>query len=194
MAITRRSLLGTGAALGAAALTGMGSLEALAKPPVRDPKTGKTLGALSVTTDNSLLALPAGFSAKRVTTIGVEPLLADRCGKVIGKTPSNLDGTGAFDWKNKIRLVRNHECRAGADVPVPLVEGTVYDAGCPTGMGGNTVVETTADGSFLQQWVALSGTIRNCAGGETPWGSWLSCEEDTTKAGTTVTSSVDGKT
>ena len=55
-----------------------------------------------------------------------------------------------------------------ASVPVPLVEGTVYDAGVPTGMGGNTVVETKPDGTFVQQWVALSGTIRNCAGGETP--------------------------
>ena len=38
-------------------------------------------------------------------------------------------------------------------------------------MGGNTVVELTANGQLKQQWVALSGTIRNCAGGETPWGS-----------------------
>ena len=25
--------------------------------------------------------------------------------------------------------------------------------------------------------MSLAGTIRNCAGGSTPWGSWISCEE-----------------
>lgn len=187
MSLSRRSLLGAGATLGAAALTSTGAPSAFAKPPVPPHKRGALIGDLSVVTDNGKLALPRGFSAKRVTTIGVEPLRADRGGRVIGTTPSNLDGTGAFDVQQRIRLVVNHECRASADNPVPLVQGTVYDAGVPTGMGGNTVVEVEADGTFVQQWVALSGTIRNCAGGETPWGSWLSCEEDTTKAGTTVT-------
>ena len=111
---------------------------------------------------------------------------------MVGVTPSNLDGTGCFEGpRGRLRLVRNHECRANADVPVPLVEGSVYDPGCPTGMGGDTVVETLRDGTFVQQWVALSGTIRNCAGGETPWGSWLSCEEDATKAGRTYVTQKD---
>jgi secreted PhoX family phosphatase len=36
------------------------------------------------------------------------------------------------------------------------------------------------------QYLSLAGTNRNCAGGQTPWGSWLTCEESTERAGGTV--------
>lgn len=184
----RRTFLGATAAAGLIAATGETASAA--------PRAGRVnrIADLPTITDDGKLALPRGFKATRIGTIGVEDLLDDRGGKVVGVTPSNLDGMGCFEHRSTVRLVRNHECRASSDVPVPLVPGTVYDAGVAPGMGGNTVVETTRNGRFVQQWVALSGTIRNCAGGETPWGSWLACEEDTTKAGTSVTSSVDGKT
>lgn len=187
MNVSRRTFLGVSAAAGLIAASAPNALAAPPRPVSPD------MFDLVTIADDGKLALPRGFSARRISTIGVDPLRADRGGPVIGTTPSNLDGAGCFDAGKHIRLVVNHEGRASASVPVPLVEGTVYDDGIPHGMGGNTVLETTANGHFVQQWVALSGTIRNCAGGETPWGSWLSCEEDVTKAGTTVTSSVDGK-
>src|SRR5690606_6159392 len=34
-----------------------------------------------------------------------------------------------------------------------------------------------------KQFMSLAGTIRNCAGGVTPWNSWLTCEESTVKTG-----------
>ena len=37
-----------------------------------------------------------------------------------------------------------------------------------------------------REFRSLSGTIRNCAGGITPWGTWLSCEEDVSRAGAKV--------
>lgn len=180
MSVSRRAFLGASATAGLVAASGGIAFGA--------PKSSAGLATPQLLTiiDNGNLALPQGFQAIRVGTVGVEPLLGDRNGAKIGVTPSNLDGTGAFDFPGRIRLVRNHECRADARVVVPLVEGTVYDDGISTGMGGNTVVETDRQGNFIQQWVALSGTIRNCAGGETPWGSWLACEEDTTKAGTEI--------
>jgi hypothetical protein len=33
--------------------------------------------------------------------------------------------------------------------------------------------------TIVRDFVSLSGTLINCAGGPTPWGSWISCEETT---------------
>ena len=65
---------------------------------------------------------------------------------------------------------------------MPLVEGTTYDPGALG--GGCTVIDVTRSGQRRSEWVGLSGTISNCAGGPTPWGSWLTCEESEAKAGT----------
>jgi secreted PhoX family phosphatase len=44
-------------------------------------------------------------------------------------------------------------------------------------LGGTTTVVIAADGQVEKQFLSLAGTIRNCAGGPTPWGSWVTCEE-----------------
>jgi secreted PhoX family phosphatase len=69
--------------------------------------------------------------------------------------------------------------RANWEHPVPLTEGLVYD---PAASGGCTVVEVRPDGR-VAEWVGIAGTSTNCAGGSTPWGTWLTCEENSDKAG-----------
>ncbi|MEO6525214.1 MAG: alkaline phosphatase PhoX [Gemmatimonadaceae bacterium] len=95
-------------------------------------------------------------------------------------TPGAFDGMAAFALPNgNIRLIRNHENR---DVPEnSTVKGDVAKAYDARGGGGTTSLEVriAADGtpSLVRDFVSLTGTIVNCAGGPTPWGSWLTCEE-----------------
>ncbi|GGZ47969.1 alkaline phosphatase PhoX [Streptomyces bluensis] len=124
-----------------------------------------------------ILALPAGFTYKIITYSGRTKL---ESGEV---TPSNHDGTAAFPGpRGTTLLVNNHELkgpRSKWTYPVPLTEGLVYD---PAASGGCTVVEVRPDGR-VAEWVGIAGTSTNCAGGSTPWGTWLTCEENSDKAG-----------
>lgn len=128
-----------------------------------------------------LLALPADFTYEVVAVSG-ETDIHDGTGTMIGKTPERPDGTTCVRSGRNLRLIQNHEASPGAASPVPFVNGTVYDPGALG--GGCTVIETDRDGKRVSEWVGLSGTYSNCAGGPTPWGSWLTCEETEAKAGT----------
>ncbi|MFE7777556.1 alkaline phosphatase PhoX [Streptomyces sp. NPDC057445] len=124
-----------------------------------------------------ILALPAGFSYRVITHSGVTKLESGEF------TPSNHDGTATFEGPRGVTLlVNNHElkgARSKWQYPVPLTDGLVYD---PAAAGGCTIVETHRDGRTAE-WVGIAGTSTNCAGGRTPWGTWLTCEENSDRAG-----------
>ena len=44
--------------------------------------------------------------------------------------------------------------------------------------GGVSAVRYDSDGEIVDAYRILTGSNSNCAGGPTPWGTWLSCEED----------------
>jgi secreted PhoX family phosphatase len=135
-------------------------------------QAGAGYGALAPVKDQAtgleLLMLPRGFEYFSYGWTG-DPMSDG------GPAPSNHDGMAAFLGDDgKVRLVRNHE-RGGTSGA--FATGMTYD---PMAEGGTTTLVFDPEaGQFLESRPSVAGTIRNCAGGPTPWGSWLTCEETT---------------
>lgn len=107
-------------------------------------------------------------------------------------TPAAHDGQWTFRVKNELRIVRNHEVSGGS---VPKENAGIgsrnhYDETC--GGGTTTLVIDPKTNTLIRDFVSLSGTLINCAGGPTPWGSWITCEE-TTLGPTIRTRASDGR-
>lgn len=89
--------------------------------------------------------------------------------------PTDHDGMAVVARQgDRICLVRNHELTAD-EGPRCTVPGGEYN---PNEWGGTTnLIFNLKTQRFEKSYVSLGGTIRNCAGGPTPWNSWISCEE-----------------
>lgn len=180
MPVSRRGFLATSAA--ALAFSGFARAQAVAEtyrnevegygPLVKDPA--------------GLLDLPQGFSYRIVSAAGEE--MDD--GFLV---PHRADGMACFPaGGSKVVLMRNHELRHTHVHHGPLGIGRrltkrpkpekVFDVdkdgyGLPGGV--TRIVYDLESGKTVGEHLALTGTSTNCAGGATPWGSWLTCEETT---------------
>jgi uncharacterized protein len=127
------------------------------------------LGPVADLRDNAIrLHLPAGFQY-RSFSVRNTPLTEEST-----ITPGRHDGMAAFSWKGKVRLIRNHE----QTQPVPVgAFGNVSRAYDPAAPGGTTTLEISPKADQVRSWVSLNGTTFNCAGGASPWGTWITCEE-----------------
>jgi secreted PhoX family phosphatase len=138
---------------------------------------------------NKLFDLPEGFSYTVVSRHG--NLMSD--GLVV---PGEHDGMAIFDGENgRLTIICNHELSPTSPVGsfgdgyLKLPESTksrLYDRGSditPHLGGTTTTIYNPVSRRVEKQFLSLGGTEYNCAGGRTPWGSWLTCEESFTGVG-----------
>ena len=171
--VTRRAFVG--GAAGAGALVLGGPMSALAANKAQARRKVRGYGVLYPTpeadTGVEYLALPKGFRY-RVISEGGKPMSDGK------PTPGVFDGMGAFPGRGTTTvLIRNHENRSRAgEIAVAVPSGKRYDPDVNV-RGGNTKLVVGANRRVREDFAVLGGTHTNCAGGPTPWNTWITCEE-----------------
>ena len=176
----------------------MQTLAAVAASPAQAAVSRQAHGFGKLTADRSrIIDLPEEFEYRVIARMGEE--MSD--GLLV---PGEADGMAAFAGENgRINLVCNHENGPAQQQKGPfgnnlerlgrMRPACLYDdgGGITPGSGGTTTIVYNPDTrNSEQQFLSLAGTELNCAGGATPWGSWLSCEETFSKPGRNIESAV----
>jgi len=198
--ITRKRFIESSAAVGGGLAIG-GPLAALAAQSAHGaPGSSPGYGPLQPTPEQdtgfTFLALPRGFRYRLISKEGDPSFVVDEDGnRTQAPTPGIFDGMAAYaagkrdddddddrrgraGRKAKVILIRNHENRERADeIPFAIPPDKRYDPSPATGNAGNTKLLVGADRRVIETFQVLAGTSTNCAGGETPWDSWITSEE-----------------
>ncbi len=126
-----------------------------------EPGTGP-YGDLATEPDENGLLLPEGFTS-RIIAIGGETVAGT--GYAWHAFP---DGAATFPTDDGGWI---YACNS--EVTLPFAPD----------QGGVSAIRFDADGEVVDAYRILEGSTSNCAGGPTPWGTWMSCEEPVDKHG-----------
>ncbi len=173
--LTRRRFVQGSAAVGGGLALG-GPISALAARTAEGrPAAAEGYGPLFPTPEEdsgiTYLSLPRGFKYRVISRSG-DPMSDGN------PTPGIFDGMAAYAGAGGATiLIRNHENRSRpGEIPVVVPADKRYDPD-PNTRGGNTKLVVSRDRRVTESFAVLAGTHTNCAGGETPWNSWITSEE-----------------